>query len=61
MRYLITRGFCMPRTSLSLVVDIKKCLADLWGQTSPSKAIYLHLIQNQESAILNTGIAPKGY
>ena len=61
MRYLITRGLCMPRTSLSLVVDIKKCLADLWGQTPPSKATYLHLIQNQESAISNTGIAPKGY
>ena len=51
MRYLITRGLCMPRTSLSLVVDIKKCLADLRGQTPPSKATYLHLIQNQESAI----------
>ena len=24
MRYLITRGLCMPRTSLSLVVDTKK-------------------------------------
>ena len=31
LRYLITRGLCMPRTSLSLVVDTKKCLADLRG------------------------------
>ena len=31
MRYLIARGLCMPRTSLSLVVDTKKCLADLRG------------------------------
>ena len=31
MRYLITRGLCMPRTSLSLVVDTKKCSADLLG------------------------------
>ena len=31
MRYLITRGLCMPRTSLSLVVDTKKRLADLRG------------------------------
>ena len=30
MRYLITRGLCMP-ISLSLVVDTKKCLADLRG------------------------------
>ena len=29
MRPLITRGLCMPRTLLSLVVDTKKCLADL--------------------------------
>ena len=37
MRYLITRGLCVPRTSLSLVVDIKKCLADLRGVNSPFK------------------------
>ena len=61
MIYLITRGLCMPRTSRSLVIDSKECLADLRGQTPPSKATYLHLMQNQESAILNTGIAPKGY
>ena len=37
MRYLITRGLCMPRTSLSLLADTKKCLADLWGVNSPFK------------------------
>ena len=31
MRYLITTGLCVPRTSLSLVVDSKKCLVDLRG------------------------------
>ena len=62
MRYLITRGLCMLRTSLSLVVDIKKCLADLRGQTPLQRLhVYLHLMQNQESAILNTVIAPEGY
>ena len=31
IRYLITTGLYMPRTSLYLVVDTKRCLADLWG------------------------------
>ena len=46
MRYLITRGLCMPRTSLSLVVNTKNKESEVLGMHNPLVMRYLIILSS---------------